>query len=172
MTHEHSISPTLAERVRDFWRDEGARPRPGLSAEDILTAEARLGVRLSQDVARFFLTVNGTEGTSGDLFEAWPIDRVGAVPNVLSEFRGIPDYGQIGTALPHATEYFVFADAMVCSQVLAVRIAAGVNTEVVWISGNSFASVAPTFETLWEKYLVEPDSVVWARGATIQSPAG
>lgn len=161
---------TIATRVRDFWRNEGARPRIGLSPEDIQTAEARLGVRFSQDVARFFSAVNGTEGTCGDLFEAWSLDRVAAVPDVLPQFGGIPDYRRIGATLPHASEYFVFADAMIWSQVLAVRVAPDMVSEVVWISGHSFASVAPTFETFWERYLIDPDSVVWARGATIQLP--
>ena len=172
MTQEPDIPQTFAERVRDFWSAEGARPRAGVSREEIRTAESKLGVRLPKDVAEFFQIVNGTDGTSGDLFEAWSLDRVGAVPDVLSEFRGIPDYGRIGAALPFAKEYFVFADAMVWSQVLAVRLAPGVATEVVWISGSSFASVALTFMTFWERYLAEPDSMVWARGATIQSPAG
>ena len=162
----------VAERVRDFWREEGARPRSGVSAEDICAAERRLGVSLPADVARFFRTVNGTEGTCGDLFEAWPIDRVGAVPEVLAGHGGSPDYRRIGHTLPKAAEYFVFADAMIWSQVLAVRVAWGAATEVVWISGSSFASVAPSFETFWERYLAEPDRVVWAVGATIQSPAG
>lgn len=172
MTQERGLPQTLAERVRDFWSAEGARPRTGVSQDDIRSAEAKLGIRLPRDVAEFFQIVNGTEDTSGDLFEAWSLDRVGAVPHVLSEFRGTPDYGRIGEVLPFAGEYFVFADAMVWSQVLAVRLASGVATEVVWISGGSFASVAPTFTTFWERYLIEPDSVVWAFGAPVQSPAG
>jgi hypothetical protein len=160
---------SVARRVRDFWHDEGARPRTGLSAQDIHTAEARLRVRFSDDVAEFFLVVNGTKGTCGDLFEAWSLDRVAAVPDVLEQFRGTPDYGPAGSTLPHAAEYFVFADAMVWSQVFAVRMAPNVPTEAVWISGSTFASVAPTFEAFWERYLVDPDSVVWPRRATIQS---
>jgi hypothetical protein len=74
--------------------------------------------------------------------------------------------------LPNAAQYFVFADAMIWSQVFAVRIAAGAATEVFWISGASFSSVAPTFETFWELYLAEPDRVLWAVGAAIRSPAG
>lgn len=172
MAQPPDATSTIAERVRDFWRTAGAGPRNGLSSDDIWAAEARLGVRFPPDVAAFFRTVNGTAGTCGDLFEAWSLDRVGPVPDVLSEFRGGPDYGRIGTALPRAVEYFVFADAMVWSQVFAVRLASGAATEVMWISGTSFAAVVPTFEAFWERYLVEPDAVVWARGATMQSPAG
>ncbi len=168
MKQQPDSLPTVAIRVRDFWRSEGARPRAGLSAQDIRSAEARLGIRLPQDVARYFLIVDGTVGTCGDLFEAWSLDRVAAVPEALGHFRGTPDYGRIGTTLPYASEYFVFADVMVWSQVLAVRIAPDVASEVVWISGSSFASVAPTFESFWERYLVEPASVVWPRRAGLR----
>ena len=172
MDGEPRIRQAIAERVRDFWHAHGASPRGGLSAEDIAAVETRLSVSLPADIVRFFRTVNGTEGTCGDLFEAWSLDRVGAVPEVLAEHGGAPDYRRISQTLPNAAEYFVFADAMIWSQVLAVRVARGATTEVVWISGSSFASVAPSFETFWERYLAKPDTVVWAVGASIQSSAG
>ena len=157
----------VADRLRGFWFEQGARPRLGATEADLRAADIRLGVRLPEDVRRFFETVNGTEGTSGDLFQAWSLNEIGAVPNVVAEFGGIPDYPRIASVLPNAAEYFAFADAMIWSQVLAVRITNRAATEVVWISGCSFATVAPTFETFWERYLTDPDAVVWARGANI-----
>jgi hypothetical protein len=163
---------TLAVQVRDSWRECRAKPRPGATAEEIQAVEYRLGISLPPDIVYMFRTVNGTEETCGDLFSAWPVERLGPVPEVLTPFAGIPDYSKIGAVLPNATEYFVFADAMIWSQVLAVRIAQGKATEVVWISGDSFAVIAPTFQAFWERYLADIDSVVWALGATIHSAAG
>jgi hypothetical protein len=161
-----SVGP-VADRVRGFWFEQGARPRLGASDADIRAAEIRLGVRLPEDVQRFFGTVNGTEGTSEDLFQAWSLNEIGTVPNVVAEFGGIPDYRRIASVLPNAAEYFAFADAMIWSQVLAVRITDRAATEVVWISGCAFALVASTFEAFWERYLTDPEAVVWARGAHI-----
>ena len=165
-------SRSIAERVRDFWHDEGAAPRPGVTLAELRRAETNLGVRLPAGIASFFRTGNGTQGTSGDLFEAWPLERIGPVPDVLDSSGGSPDYRRIGSTLPDATEYFVFADAMIWSQVLAVRVGGSVPTEVVWISGASFAVVAPTFEAFWERYLENPDAVVWAIGSAAGSPKG
>jgi len=166
-TERPSVGP-VADRVRGFWFEQGARPRLGATDADIRAAEVRLGVRLPEDVRRFFETVNGTEGTSDDLFQTWSLNEIGAVPIVVAEFGGISDYRRIASVLPNAAEYFTFADAMIRSQVLAVRIADGAATEVVWISGCAFAAVASTFEAFWERYLTDPDAVVWARGAHIQ----
>jgi hypothetical protein len=163
---------TIAGRVREFWRDQGANPRPGATSDEVRSAASRMGVSVPPDIVDFFQTVNGTEGTSGDLFQAWSLDQIGSVPTVLPSFSGIPDYSNIDAALPHAAQYFVFADAMVWSQVMAVRIAPGFATEVVWICGSSFATVAATFQAFWERYLSSPDAVVWAFGANVRSPAG
>ena len=164
------MATTIAKRVRAFLEEQGAQPRPGLTPDDIQAAEARLRVRLPEDVARFFEIVNGTSNTSGFLFEMWPLERMGSVPEVVAPHGGIPDYRQIDRALPRASEYFAFADAMIWSHVFAVRIAEGAPTEVVSICGSSFTSVAPTFSAFWQRFLADPDATTL--GITGQSAAG
>ena len=97
------------------------------------------------------------------LFEAWPLARFGSVPEVVTPFAGIPDYSQIATKLPDAAEYFAFADYMIWSRVFAVRLSSGAATQVVGICGDSYAYVAPTFEAFWERYLTDPDAVLFAK---------
>jgi hypothetical protein len=61
-----------------------------------------------------------------------------------------------------------FADGMIWSHVLAVRIRPRRrDTQVVWLCGDAYAVVARTFEEFWSHYLVDPNRVVWARDANV-----
>jgi hypothetical protein len=106
--------------------------------------------------------MNGTEETAEWLFEAWALEKVGSVPEVVAPFAGIPDYSRISEVLPNASEYFAFADCMIWSHVFAVRVAPAAATEVVWLCGTTYAVVAPTFGAFWELYLSNPDAVLFA----------
>jgi hypothetical protein len=161
---------SIEQRVHAFWQANGALPRPGVTSADLRGYEQRIGRALPADVARFYLCVNGTKETAPWLFEAWPLERVGPVPEVVTPFSGIPDYSQIANILPDAAGYFAFADCMVWSQVFAVRVGApGVTTQVVWISGASYAVIAPTFDAFWELYLSEADAALFATKSAIKS---
>jgi hypothetical protein len=139
-------------------------PRPGVSVADLRACEERIGRALPVDVAKFYRCVNGTEETSDWLFEAWPLARLGSVPDVVTPFAGIPDYSQIATTLPDAADYFAFADYMIWSRVFAVRLAPGSpSTQVVGLCGDSCVRIAPTFEAFWERYLSDPDAALFAR---------
>jgi len=154
----------VEQRLLAFWRESGAVPRPGVSARDLRACEDRIGRPLPDDVAKFYRCVNGTQETTDWLFEAWSLERLGSVPEVVAPFAGIPNYSQIATKLPNAAEYFAFADYMIWSRVFAVRIAQGsAPTQVVGLCGDSYEYIAPTFEAFWERYLSDHDSALFAK---------
>ena len=128
---------------------------------------------LSHSVASFYRAVNGTVESDSEVFTAWPFSEVGTVRDVVAPYRGIPDYGRICELLADSGDYFAFADCMIWSQVLAVRLRPKLaSTEVIWISGATYAIVAPTFEEFWERYLRNPVPVLWATLADIETLAG
>lgn len=162
----------VEQRVRKFWTANGVLPRSGVATADLRACEQRIGRALPPDVARFYECINGTEETAEWLFEVWPIERIGAVPEVVTPFAGIPDYSEIAKRLPNAEEYFAFADCMIWSHVFAVRLgASSTPTQVVWLCGDSYAVLAPTFGAFWERYLDDAESMLFARQAVIDSPA-
>jgi hypothetical protein len=154
----------VEKRLLAFWRESGAVPRPGVSAADLRACEDRIGRSLPDDVAKFYRCVNGTEETTDWLFEAWSLEKLGSVPEVVTCFAGIPDYSRIATRLPEAADYFAFADYMIWSRVFAVRLAPGSTpTQVVGLCGDSYVYIAPTFDEFWERYLIDPDAALFAK---------
>jgi hypothetical protein len=94
------------------------------------------------------------------------------VPEIAATFAGIPDYSLIADVLPDAAEYFAFADCMIWSHVLAVRLAQAEATQVVWLCGTTYAVVAPTFDAFWELYLSDSDAALFATKSLRKSRAG
>jgi hypothetical protein len=159
--------------VRAHLRAQGVEPNPGATAEAIARAEIRLGFQFPEDFVEFYRAIDGSESVGDSLFKLWPLAEVGSVPDVVAPYRGIPDYGQISQTLPGAGDYFAFADCLIWSHVLAVRLRpATCGTPVVWICGSAFAYVAPSFAKFWSLFLEEPDVVLWARGADVLPGAG
>jgi hypothetical protein len=135
----------IAQQVRTYLQSAGAAPRPGVTPRELRDWKQRMGRELPRDFANFYHCLNGTEEPAEWLFDLLPLDRVGPVPTVLTSFAGIPDFTDIGSTLPDANEYCAFADVMIWSHVLAVRLASGKATDVVWLCGSSYAKIAPTF---------------------------
>jgi hypothetical protein len=62
---------------------------------------------------------------------------------------------------------------MIWSQVFAVRFGPpAAATQVLWISGASYAVIAPTFDAFWDLYLSEPDAALFATRSVIKTTAG
>ena len=147
----------LAERVTHLWRRSGAEPRPGVDAGALSDFRLHNGVPIPAELAQFYRVTDGIE-SDANLFAVWRLCEVRRVPEALSHFRGIPDYGQIAEKLPDAAAYFAFADYMIWSHVFAVRAAPdGVTLgPVVWICGREHGIAAESFGAFWERYLIDP----------------
>jgi hypothetical protein len=164
----------LAAKVREHYEALGAKPRPGCTLGALATFESAHKLSLPRPLSSFYLALDGLDGDVPEFglhaLQLWPLAELTRVSEGVAEFRGIPDYGPILTALPEVDQYLAFGDAMCWSHVLAVRLSA-VAGPVLWISGGSYAEVAPTFDDFWVRYLESPDSVLWPGQGQIGSPA-
>jgi hypothetical protein len=102
--------------------------------------------------------------------QLWRLSELSPVTGRVAEFRGAPDYGLIVHTLPDADQYVAFGDGAVWSHVLAFRLSPDAGP-VLWISGASFAKIASSFGEFWERYLEDPDSMLWPTSEQIISPA-
>lgn len=64
------------ERLLSYWLKQDISPPPGVTETDLLATEARLGVRLPEDVREFFLMANGSGNWDSDTFEFWPLEKL------------------------------------------------------------------------------------------------
>jgi hypothetical protein len=155
----------LLTLIRNRWYRLGAEPRTGVSAEEIAAFERRHSVRLPASVRSFFEFTDGmTEGlTDEELIGFWSLSQLGNVPAVLSDFRGIPDYGTIAANLPGGQSYFVFADYSIWCHVYAVRLTddSGQPADVIWICGAKWCSLYSSFEAFLHAYAELPLQVLF-----------
>jgi hypothetical protein len=155
-----------AEAIRDRWVSSGVVVRPGLPTEQISAFEHRYGVLLPEELRQFYGLMDGMgDGeTDEELISFWPLSEVGSVPEKLSDFRGIPDYGGIEASLPDASSYFVFADHSIWVHVYAVRLGpdpAG-SGPVVWIGGKDcWEQITASFAEFLRRYEESPRCVLF-----------
>ena len=98
--------------------------------------------------------------------------RPGVAPEEVAAFesaRAIRLPWAITRTLPGADQYPAFGDGMCWSHVLAVHL--GETSGVLWICGEVYAEVAPTFEEFWARYLADADSVLWPGEGQLVAPA-
>jgi hypothetical protein len=159
----NSVSTTIYERLRAFWKECDARPRRGSDPSEIASAEHRLGRSLPGAVSTYFRTVNGTEEIDPESFEAWPLERVTSVLEEAEGHSADPNYRVWVRELRDVEDYVVFGDWLISSAVFAVRTGrVDTDTQVVWICGGAHEVVAPTFEAFWELYLTDPKKALLA----------
>jgi hypothetical protein len=165
---------SIARRVAEYYEALGAGPRPGATPGDLAAFDAANGLTLPRAARELYLALDGLDGEVPDFgfhaLQLWPLAELSRVSERVAEFRGIPDYGPIVRALPEADQYVAFGDGAVWSHVLVFRLTPNAGP-VLWISGASYAEVAPSFDEFWVRYLDEPDSVLWPAEGQIVSPA-
>lgn len=154
------------EAIRNRWQALGVAVRAGLSADAVAAFEQRRGLSLPASVRRFYQFMDGMEEGSCDeeLIFFWPLSAVGAVPEKLSGFRGIPDYGGIELSLPDAASYYIFADHSVWAHVYAMRLSGdpAAPSSVVWIGGGEcWQLLANSFEEFLERYAMNPRDILF-----------
>jgi len=158
------VTPTV-DKVLAHYRANGGRTLPGASDDILSSFERDHEIQLPSEVAAFYRSINGAESFGDSLFELWPLMQVGSVPEVVAPWQ---NFGRLAQVLPGSTHYFVFADCMIWSQLLAVRLRPPTSsTEVVWLCGSAYAKVAASFSDFWEKFISHPADVLWAHGAIV-----
>ncbi|MBC8117065.1 MAG: SMI1/KNR4 family protein [Candidatus Saccharimonas sp.] len=152
------------ERLAEYWRSIGADANVGASDDEIAAFESRYGVSLPATISQFYRRFNGIELMDENSILFWPIHEIGSVPEKLSDFRGVPDYGGIEKSLPDSESYFVFADHSIWCHVYAMRLNSdpGAPTPVLWIgNGTTWYQLADGFEEFIDLYIASPDSILY-----------
>ena len=135
MTQE--LSSLLEELIRR-WREQDAKPRPGISKDAIRAFERREGVTLPDDMALYFETIDGMDHIDEEVFCFWPLEKV--------EPAGRNFDGPAG--------YLAFADFMINSNAYGIRVQGGAFGEVVALYGSGkLKPVASSFTEFLRKYM-------------------
>ena len=165
---------SLAARVEEYYEALGAPPRPGVGPAELAAFEAAHGLTLPRAVRDLYLRLDGLEGDVPEFgfhaLQLWPLTELSRVSDRVAQFGGIPDYRPIVHSLPEAAQYVAFGDGAVWSHVLAFRLSPH-GGPILWICGASYAEMAPSFEAFWERYLENPDSMLWPEEGQVISPA-
>src|SRR5262245_374932 len=154
----------IADEVRSHLQTLGSLVRPGASPADFEEFERRTGVRPPRTVVDFYRAFDGTTSTIVDplVAEPWPLKEMGRITEVVTGFRGIPDYGPLTETLSDAQSYVGFADGMVWSYVLAFKDVGNEEETgpVIWLCGGAHTLVADSFSQFWKQYLNDPERVL------------
>jgi len=165
----------IATRVEAYYAALGAKPRPGVAPGALAAFEEAHGLTLPRSVSEFYLALDGIDGEVPEFgfhtLRLWPLAELSRISDRVAEFRGIPDYGPIVQTLPNADQYVAFGDGAIWSHVLAFRLSPHAGP-VLWICGASYAELAPGFDDFWERYLANPDTMLWPTAEQVISPGG
>jgi hypothetical protein len=109
------MASELGTRLRFRWLAQGLPIRPGVTAEQIRSFEARLRIVLPCDFREYLETVDGTGRGSDrddDLFCFWSLDELTPLAEEHPDANGFEE--------PHA--YFLFADCSIECPAYAIRL--------------------------------------------------
>jgi SMI1 / KNR4 family (SUKH-1) len=151
--------------IKEQWNGAGIPHRPGVTEEELTGFEHRYGVLLPFEIRDFYSHVDGMNSDSIDeaFIRFWPLSEIGPVPTLLSEWRGIPDYGGIEKSLPDSESYFVFADHSIWLNVYAVKFTSKPTMEcpVVYIGrGDYWKTMTSSFTAFLKRYADNPRTVL------------
>jgi hypothetical protein len=153
------------ELIRRRWQALDIPVRPGLSAEALLAFERQYGIRLPEDVRRFYRFMDGMPyGYTDEALNCfWPLSEIGTV---REKSCGIPVYEGIESILSDVESYFIFADHSIWVHVYAMRLSADPDlpSEVIWIADSkTWAPFGLSFGQFIERYITDPWTVIVPR---------
>jgi hypothetical protein len=159
------VGALALEAIRRLWQQAETTIRPGATEEAIAEFERLHGNRLPRAARDFYQLMDGMEfgSTDEELIYFWPLAEIGSVPEVLADFRGVPDYGGIESNLPDAESQFVFADWSIWCCVYAIRLSSDPEAAhpVLRIeSGSRWSELAGSFEEFLGRYATSPRSIL------------
>lgn len=130
----------LIDQVKRRWASLGIALLPGASSQAVGEFEQLHGLRLPEELSRYFRSFGGMKDNEWD--------------NDLVRFWGLYEL----TMVPNAANYFVFADWSLSAHEYAVRIS-DEGTEVVVLYENDLVLIAPTFGAFLQTYLSDPEAL-------------
>lgn len=150
-------------KLKNYWDKSGVRYQSPATIKLIEQFQDQNHILLPNDVLGFYSMFNGFDdgAVDNDIISFWSLQRIKRVPDILSDYGGMPDYREIVHNLPNNDNYFVFADFLSFSHVYAVKLLPNrINSQVIWISsGKDFGNVTNTFSEFISLYLVSPGNL-------------
>lgn len=136
--------------VRRAWAAAGIAEREGVTDADIRAFENRYGVRLPNDLAQYFKTVDGmNDGEYDDHpMHFWPLSKVRPVTAELSGADPVPYAG-----------LFVFADYSLWAHGYAIRLVDVRANDVAIVGGAAPIWIASSFSEFLLAYARQPESL-------------
>jgi cell wall assembly regulator SMI1 len=153
---------SLGERLRSYWRAQGAKLPGGVPAGRVEQFESRHGVRLPDDLREYFLSIDGMGPEDvnppffwdEDLFRFFPLHEVERATN-----RFHPD-----RFLAQQSSYFAFADRSISLPTFVIRLTPEATGHYVILAIFSdrreyrVSLVADSFGEFVERYLASRES--------------
>jgi hypothetical protein len=141
------VDAVILSQIRRGWAAAGIVHPVAASETDILRFETRYHVRVPDDLAQYFKTINGMKDDQSDAhgIHFWPLASVHSV----SEELAIPD-------VPDHASYFVFADYSLWAHGYAIQLANGKSNDVAIVGGRKPIPIAESFGDFLLAYVHEP----------------
>ncbi len=150
---------SLWNRVHSVWRRSNLGIRPGVTASEIASFEAKYHVALPKDMREYFFSADGTDDAMDEvLCRFWPLLEVQPVSDVLVSDRfTYPDR----FAYP---DCFAFADHCISCWMYAVKLTEDALqvAPVFRVTGGYTPGeqMAPSFREFMERYAENPTSII------------
>jgi hypothetical protein len=134
-------------RLLDAWRRSGVPVRSGVSLDQLRTFESQLGRELPQDLAAFYLTVDGMPDGVCDFhgIRFWRCEEIKPCADVPELVRTSGCGG-----------LFLFADYSIWTHAYAIRVSGREKGSVALVGGPQPIPVAPSFAEFVSFYLEQP----------------
>ena len=147
----------VGEMLKKHWLSQGVLPVAGVSKQDVLSFEAKFGVKMPADMREYFLTTNGLESDAiegGGWFRFWPLEDLKPLD---TEIRYIDQVRY--SHLKNPSSYFCFADFMIKSEVFSIQMLPSeqLRNPVLGFNGSLRADC---FTHFIEQYIRDPKSVL------------
>jgi hypothetical protein len=148
----------LIKRLIRHWSGMGVKTRPGATAAQMESFEARHRVVLPPDLYEYFAAVDGMEEGEYWDFTFLPLHAVKNIPEEIGQATGC----EIMQVLPDPERWFVVVDYMIWSAVFAIRLSGVVEDSPVLRldGGTEHQVVAPSFSSFLEVYITNPDNLL------------
>jgi hypothetical protein len=142
------MTASAYQRLTEKWRSSGIAIRPGVSLNQISEFEQKLGLRLPNEFADYYLTVDG-------------------MPEHVSDEHGIRlwqfrELQRVDVALPGLTPivydgFYVFADYSMWTHGYAIQLSRSRTSEVALVGSHQPIPIASSFSEFLHHYLEQPD---------------
>ena len=148
-------------KIRELWNESSINKTALATAYELSLFETNYELALPDDLANYFLFLNGTDGSyDKNLFRFYSFKEFLPIKNGLANWQGTPNYKNIVKSLPDHEKYFVFSDYSFHFSAFAIKLNKEIaDNNVYIIHGSYYEKIANTFGEFMELYLKDSPSI-------------